>query len=55
MKKLVFLMLILLLCAALLPAYAAGSELSWQRAVDMAQHMRQIASGDYLAINGAKA
>lgn len=52
MKKLVFLMLILLLCAAMLPAYAAGSELSWQRAVDMAQHMRQIASGDYLAING---
>lgn len=52
MKRVIALVLVLLMSACMLPAHAAGAELTYERAVEMAAYMRRIASGDYLAING---
>lgn len=52
MKRWIALALVLLMSACMLPAYAAGAELTYERAVEMAQYVHQIVSGDYLAING---
>lgn len=53
MKRLTALLMTLLLAAMCCTAHADGAELTWQRAVEMTQHLREIATGDYLTINGA--
>lgn len=53
MKRLIALLLVLVLCAGMTSASAEGAELSYDRVVQMAQHIRSMASGDYLTIRGA--
>ena len=53
MKRAMTLLMALLLCAMLLPVQAEGAELSYERVVRMAMHMREMASGDYMTIAGA--
>lgn len=53
MKRLTAILLALVLCMGLLTAYADGAELSYDRVVQMAMHMRNMAAGDYLTIKGA--
>ena len=52
MKRLTAICLALLMCLCVLTAGADGAELTYARAVEMAQHMHAIASGDYMASNG---
>lgn len=52
MKRLTALICAMVLCMGLLSAQAAGADLTYDRVVEMAQHMRTIASGDYLTMNG---
>ncbi len=52
MKRWTAVFLTLLLAASCCMAHADGADLTWIRAVQMTQHLREIATGDYLTING---
>ena len=53
MKRMIALMLTLLMLFSTVPALAAGADLSYEQAAAMAQHMRDLAAGDYLMLQGA--
>lgn len=52
MKRLTALLLLATLCLSAIPAQAVGADLTWERIVDFALHMREMATGDYLDIKG---
>lgn len=52
MKRMLTLLLALVLVLGMVPATAEGAELSFEQAADMAQYLREMAAGDYLALKG---
>lgn len=53
MKRLIAMLMALVMSCGLLPVCADGADLSYERVVAMAQYMRELTLGDYLAFRGA--